>query len=187
MTQAEAIQDIQDAKNAGFHGFALNTHTITDGWALDALGWLFNAADQTDFVLFISFDMSWGNYQVADIPAFLTKYTSHKSYYKVSGKPFVSTFWGGKKSSGEWNSDFRQKLQNNYQVTPFFVPDFDDMPGYPNGFVSQFGSVIDGGFSWESAWATPGSSSSDVSSDVDRNVIEQLGSKPYMMCKSIQL
>ncbi|KAI5460864.1 glycoside hydrolase family 71 protein [Mariannaea sp. PMI_226] len=184
MTQAEAVKDVQDAKNAGFDGFALNTHTITDSWATDAIGWLFDAADANSFNLFISFDMSWGIYQVADIPAFLTKYTSHKSYYRVNNKPFVSTFWGGSKSSDEWNNNFRQVLQNSYGITPFFVPSFDDMSGYPNGLVSKFGNVIDGALSWEAAWPAPGNSPASVSSATDQNVMQQLGSKAYMMALS---
>ena len=181
MTQPEAIKDVQDAKKAGFDGFALNTHTITDPWATNAIGWLFDAADANDFNLFISFDVSWGIYQVADIPAFLTKYTSHKSYFKVNGNPFVSTFWGGKKASDEWNNNFRKPLQNNYGITPFFVPAFDDMDNYPSGLVNKFGTVIDGAFSWEAAWPAPGNSQADVSSATDQDVMQQLGSRPYMM------
>lgn len=175
------MQDVQDAKKAGFDGFALNTNTITAQFATDAIEWLFQAADNNDFNLFISFDMSWGSFQVKNIPDFLIKYVGHASYYKVDNKPFVSTFWGGKISSDEWNNDFRQLLKTKHNVTPFFIPSFDDMDGYPNGLVNKFGSVIDGAFSWESAWPAPSNNKDVVSSAMDQSVMQQLGSKPYMM------
>ncbi|PNY26291.1 Glucan endo-1,3-alpha-glucosidase [Tolypocladium capitatum] len=183
MTQQEATQDVQNAKAAGFDAFALNTHTITDQWALDALGYLFQAADQNSFSLFMSFDTSWGLIHPADIPAFLATYSTHSSYYKVNGKPFVSTFWGGKSySNSQWDSDFRQTLSSRYGIVPFFVPDFDDWPGYPNNFVNTF-PVIDGAFSWETAWPAPGNTPTNVSSSTDQNVLNQAhgAGKVYMM------
>ncbi len=183
MTQQEAVQDIQDGKAAGFDAFALNTHDITSSWALNALDYLFAAADQYGFKLFISFDMSWRTFTPADIPSFLVKYTSHSSYYAIGGRPFVSTFYGGYISNADWQSGFRQPLSSS-GVNPYFVPSFDDWSGWPNSFFSSY-PVADGAFSWESAWPAGGTTVSNVSSAVDQNVMSQAkaANKIYMMRK----
>lgn len=183
MTQAEAVQDVQDAKAVGFDAFALNTHDITDSWALDAIGYLFQAADDNNFKLFMSFDMSWGTIQPSDLPAFLANYITRSSYYKVDGKPFVSTYYGGTFTSDQWNSGFRQPMVSS-GTTPFFVPDFDNWSGWPSNFFSNF-PVVDGAFSWESAWPAPGTTVTNVSDSVDQNVLQQAhsASKVYMMRK----
>ncbi|KAL2845295.1 glycoside hydrolase [Aspergillus pseudoustus] len=182
MRQEQAPIDIRDAINAGFDGFVLNTHTLepTDAWNLNAMQWLFDAARGTNFKLFISFDMSWG-LDTKRLPGFLSRFSSHESYYKVDGKPFVSTFWGGRISNSQWNTDFIQPLIAN-DSRPFFVPDFDDAPTWPNNFFQDF-PVTDGAFSWEAAWPAPGTGQSPVSDVVDRNVLAQAqaANKVYMM------
>lgn len=173
MTQDEANQDIQDAMNVGFDAFALNTHTISssDQWMLDALDYLFTAADETDFKLFLSFDMSWKTYTPSDIPAFLMNYTSHSSYYQINGMPFVSTYQGGYDDNDTWESGFRQPLVAD-GVTPFFVPDFDDWSGFPDNFFDTY-TVVDGAFSWENAWPAPGTTISNVSDSVVQSLMQQ--------------
>ena len=183
MTQAEANQDIADGMAAGFDAFALNTHDITDSWALNSISYLFTAADQLGFKLFISFDMSWGTITPADIPPFLQNYISHSSYYTVNGRPFVSTYDGGSTSNADWQSGFKAPLASA-GVNPFFVPDFDDWSGWPSNVFSNF-PVIDGSFSWESAWPSPGTTISNVTDSVDQNVLQQAhaAGKIYMMRK----
>jgi glucan endo-1,3-alpha-glucosidase len=165
----------------GFDAFALNTHTITDSWALTALGYLFDAADAHGFKLFMSFDMSWNLIQPSDIPPFLTTYAKRASYYKVDGKPFVSSYYGGTISNDQWDTGFRQPLVAQ-GLTPFFVPDFDNWPGYPNGFFDTY-TVVDGAFSWEVAWPAPGTSPANVSASVDQAALQEARSagKAYMM------
>ncbi|KAL3455761.1 glycosyl hydrolase family 71-domain-containing protein [Aspergillus heterothallicus] len=186
MKQEQAPIDVQDAIAAGFDGFALNTHTLesTDTWNLNAIQWLFDAAAGTGFKLFISFDMSWG-LSTARLPAFLSRFSSQEAYYKVDGRPFVSTFWGGNIPNSQWDSDFIQPLTSTGS-RPFFVPDFDDWSGWPNNFFTNF-PVVDGGFSWEAAWPDPGTGQSTVSDAVDRNVLAQAqaAGKVYMMPLSI--
>ncbi|KAL4866187.1 glycosyl hydrolase family 71-domain-containing protein [Aspergillus spectabilis] len=186
MKPEQAPTDIRDAINAGFDGFALNTHTLesTDEWNLNAMQWLFDAARGTNFKLFISFDMSWG-LDTTRLPAFLARFSGHESYYKVDGKPFVSTFWGGEIPNSQWESDFIQPLIAN-QSKPFFVPDFDDWFGWPNDFVHSF-PVTDGAFSWEAAWPAPGTGQSTISDTVDRNILTQAiaAGRVYMMPLSI--
>ena len=184
MTSAEASQDITDALAAGFDGFALNTHTISasDTWNTDAITFLLDAASGTTFKMFLSFDMSWG-LDVSSLSAFLTQFSNHSQYYTTSdGRPWVSTYSGGSAvSNDEWNSKFVQPLKTQ-GVTPYFVPDFDDWPGYPTGFFDAF-PVVDGAFSWETAWPSPGTSAANVSDSVDESLIEQAHAmgKVYMM------
>ena len=186
MTSAEAVTDVQDAKAAGFDGFALNTHTISssDTWNTDALGYLFDAAAGTGFVLFISFDMSW-DLDVSDLAAFLAPYVAEEAYYKIDGQAFVSTYSGGTTDDQDWLSEFIQPLESNYGITPFFVPDFDNWSGYPNGFFSAYPDMS-GAFSWESAWPSPGTTVANVSDSVDQTMLEQAHAvnKVYMMRKS---
>ncbi|KAL2845119.1 glycosyl hydrolase family 71-domain-containing protein [Aspergillus pseudodeflectus] len=182
MRADQAPIDVRDAINAGFDGFALNTHTLesTDQWNLNTIQWLLDAARGTDFKLFLSFDMSWG-LDTKRLGAFLTRFASHESYYKVDGRPFVSTFWGGNIPNTQWDADFIQPLVAN-NSRPFFVPDFDDWSGWPNNFFNNFPSV-DGAFSWEAAWPAPGTGQVPVSDSVDRNILAQAqaAGKVYMM------
>jgi glucan endo-1,3-alpha-glucosidase len=186
MTSAEAVTDIQDALNAGFDGFALNTHTISssDSWNTDALDYLFAAASGTSFKLFISFDMSWG-LDVSQLAAFLAPYASQSAYYKVSGQAFVSTYTGGTISNSQWDSGFIQPLISTYGITPFFVPDFDDFSGYPTGVFSSY-PILNGVFSWESAWPSPGNTPANVSDSIDSAALQEAraAGKIYMMRKS---
>lgn len=185
MTSTEATQDITDAIAAGFDGFALNTHTIssTDTWNTDAINYLLDAASGTPFKMFLSFDMSWG-LDVSSLGSFLTQFSNHSQYYTTSdGRPWVSTYSGGSSvSNDQWNSEFIQPLVAQ-GVTPYFVPDFDDWPGYPTGFFDAF-PVLDGAFSWESAWPGAGTVAANVSDSMDESLIEQAhgAGKVYMMC-----
>ncbi|KAJ5312620.1 hypothetical protein N7508_003450 [Penicillium antarcticum] len=183
MTSAEAVIDVRDAMNAGFDGFALNTHTIsaTDTWNINALNDLFAAAAGTNFKLFISFDMSWG-LDVTKLAAFLAPYASQGAYYKVNGQAFVSTFTGGTISNAQWDSGFIQPMTSTYGIKPFFVPNFDDFSGYPNGVFSSY-PILNGAFSWESAWPAPGHTPTNVSSQVDSAALQQAraAGKVYMI------
>ncbi|RFU78008.1 glucan endo-1,3-alpha-glucosidase agn1 [Trichoderma arundinaceum] len=170
-SSAEAVKDVTDAKKVGFDAFALNTHDITDSWALNALGYLFDAADQNGFKLFISFDMSWQTITPSKIPPFLLNYISRPSYYAIAGRPLVSTYDGGFISNSDWTSGFRQPLVAK-GINPYFVPNLGDWSGWPNNFFSTY-TVADGAFSWESAWPAPGTTISNVSDSVDQNLLQQ--------------
>lgn len=184
MTSTEATQDISDAIAAGFDGFALNTHTIssTDTWNTDAINYLLDAASGTSFKMFLSFDMSWG-LDVSSLGSFLTQFSNHSQYYTTDdGRPWVSTYSGGASiDNSEWDSSFIQPLVAQ-GVTPYFVPDFDDWAGYPTGFFDTF-TVVDGAFSWESAWPGAGTTAANVSDSVDESLISQAHGvgKVYMM------
>ncbi|KAJ5965247.1 hypothetical protein N7481_011961 [Penicillium waksmanii] len=183
MTSAEAVIDVRDAMNAGFDGFALNTHSInpSDTWNINALNYLFAAASGTDFKLLISFDMSWG-LDVTKLAAFLAPYASQGAYYKTNGQTFVSTFTGGTISNPQWNSGFIQPMTSTYGIKPFFVPDFDDFSGYPDGVFGSY-PILNGVFSWKSAWPAPGNTPTNVSGQVDSAALQQAraAGKLYVM------
>ncbi|KAJ6131267.1 hypothetical protein N7523_001727 [Penicillium sp. IBT 18751x] len=189
MTSAEAVTDVRDAMNAGFDGFALNTHTISssDTWNTNALKYLFDAAAGTNFKLFVSFDMSWG-LDVTQLAAFLAPYATQNAYYKVNGQAFVSTYAGGTITNSAWQTEFIQPLTSTYGISPYFVPDFDDFPGYPTGIFSSY-PVLSGVFSWESAWPSPGTTPANVSDSVDAAALQQAhaAGKTYMMRESFKL
>ncbi|OOQ88222.1 putative glucan endo-1,3-alpha-glucosidase agn1 precursor [Penicillium brasilianum] len=183
MTSDEAVTDIQDAMNAGFDGFALNTHTISssDTWNTDALNYLFTAATGTNFKLFISFDMSWG-LDVTQLAAFLAPYASKDAYYTVNGQAFISTYTGGTISNSAWKSGLIDPLTSTYGINPYFVPNFGDFSGYPTGVFSAY-PILNGVFSWESAWPSPGTTPVNVSDTVDSAALQEAraAGKTYMM------
>jgi glucan endo-1,3-alpha-glucosidase len=185
MTAAEAVSDVNLAMSAGFDGFALNTHSISssDAWNTNALNYLFDAASGTSLKLFISFDMSWG-LDVTQLAAFLAPYAKQSAYYKVDGRPFVSTYSGGTISNSQWNTGFIQPLISTHGITPYFVPDFDDFSGYPTGVFSTY-PILDGVYSWESAWPSPGTAPANVSDGIDSAALQQAraAGKTYMMRK----
>ncbi|CRG88942.1 hypothetical protein PISL3812_05977 [Talaromyces islandicus] len=185
ITQDHANTDIQQAIAAGFDAFALNLMS-TDGWSTDAVSALFKASAGTEFKLFFSFDMTHFSDPSEFIPV-LKDYVGNDNYYTYSGKPFVSTFDGGTLTFGSsdpnsgWTNSFKSVL-SDAGIDVFFVPDFDDSSNYPNDFFSTF-SVVDGAFSWETAWPGVNSGKVNVSDSVDATVLGDAhsASKVYMM------
>ncbi|TPX50659.1 hypothetical protein CcCBS67573_g10079 [Chytriomyces confervae] len=115
--------------------------------------------------------------------AVVTQYASNNAYYKVNGRPFLSTFNGHNLNFGQANPNAGWKsIFKNAGLNPFFVPDFDNLPGYPSNFFSTFPDV-DGAFSWEAAWPYTSASTPQVSSAVDSQMISQAhaAGKIYMM------
>lgn len=158
----------------------------TEDWSTEAVASLFTAASGTDFKLFFSFDMGHFSDPSQFLPI-LEQYASHDNYYLYNSKPFVSTFDGGKLTFGSsspntgWQNSFKDAA-SSAGVDVFFVPDFDDASGYPNGFFDTF-SVVDGAFSWESAWPYEDAGFTNVSDTVDSSMIEAAhnAGKIYMM------
>ena len=122
------------AKEAGIDGFALNIGP-TDAWTGKQLDFAYDAADQLDFKLLISFDQACcGDWSVDQVSSTINKYKGRKSYYKVGGKPFVSTFEG---------TNFIDKWASVKDATQgiYLVPDWASLG--PDGFKSHVG-VVDG-------------------------------------------
>lgn len=187
ITADHAKTDITNAIAMGLDAFALNL-LGTETWSTDAVGDLFNATQGTNFKLFFSFDMTHFTSPSQFIPL-LEQYVNHPNYYQYRSSsngslPFVSTYNGGTLTFGasDPNSGWTEYFRNNLTTDIFFVPDFDDAAGYPNGFFDTF-SVVDGAFSWEIAWPNAGSGKVNVSDGVDSTMITQAhaAGKIYMM------
>ncbi|KAI8845387.1 glycosyl hydrolase family 71-domain-containing protein [Chytriomyces cf. hyalinus JEL632] len=178
-----AASDIRKAKAAGFDAFALNLMSV-DWWATDAVSQLFTQANAQGFKLFFSLDMNhFSSLDPTSYMAVVTQYASNNAYYKVNGRPFLSTFNGHNLNFGQANPNAGWKsIFKNAGLNPFFVPDFDNLPGYPSNFFSTFPDV-DGAFSWEAAWPYTSASAPQVSSAVDSQMISQArtAGKVYMM------
>ncbi|KAL1949764.1 hypothetical protein VTO73DRAFT_8645 [Trametes versicolor] len=188
---SEAIKDVQDAKQMGLDAFALNVQDATAPFATNAIQLLFSAAESNNFKLFFSFDMTTLNDPSTFIPLLL-QYQSSSAYYLHENRPFVSTFDGGNVAFGQstpnqgWQTQFIDVLANS-GVKPFFVPDFDDFNNqlggtYDTQFFQDF-PVVDGVFSWESAWPEVPEGHVNVSSAKDQTGLTNAhaAGKVYMM------
>ncbi|KAI0470734.1 glycoside hydrolase [Xylariaceae sp. FL0804] len=177
-----ASQDITTAQAMGLSAFALNVGDPSADWAQDAISQLFDAAAGTGFKLFFSLDMA----QEGDAYAFqdlLGAYLGHDSYYRAGsgdGNAFLSTFQSAGNGPDYW-SDFLGQLGEDTH----FVPMFDETEGYyddPAGWQSSgWGDVVDGLFSWETAWPGQSDTQCNVSTAQDEAVMAASGGKDYMI------
>jgi hypothetical protein len=110
-------------------------------------------------------------------------YKGSSAYYQVNNLPLISTFSSGGFENSYWTS-WKSSLPNDM----FLMPDFDETDGYyaaADGWWSYWGSVVDGIFSWESAWPQTGSSGEHYAGDVSVDVPVLAGahshSKQYMI------
>ncbi|KAK8157800.1 glycoside hydrolase [Phyllosticta citrichinensis] len=184
----QARSDVQQAKAVGFDAFALNVQNVVDSWSLDSIQWLFDAAFENDFRLFFSFDMAIVTNVTTFLPLF-KQYQGNESYYHHKDLPFVSTFdgatlnFGYESANAGWKEELKDALSID-GITPFFIPDFDDWggSGYTSDFFSSY-DVVDGVFSWETAWPTTDTESGNVSAVVDEGSqsAAHAANKPYMM------
>ncbi|GAA5931894.1 uncharacterized protein JCM15063_001597 [Sporobolomyces koalae] len=88
------------AREAGIDAFAVNTGH--DTYDIEHMNNIFEAAKQTGFPLFFSFDMLHYNRPNASnwiLYDYLLPYASRPEYYKLDGKIVVSTFSGNKPGS----------------------------------------------------------------------------------------
>ncbi|KAI0754767.1 glycoside hydrolase [Daedaleopsis nitida] len=187
-SQSQAVKDVQDAKQMGLDAFALNVQQPSADWALNAISWLFAAANDNDFKLFFSFDMASIDQPSTFLPLF-RQYQNNGAYYLHNSRPFVSTFDGGQKSFGSsspnagWQSQFKDVLASS-GINPFFVPDFDDYGGaaYDANFFGNY-PVVDGVMGWESAWPQVSEGITNVSSSKDSTALSaaRAAGKVYMM------
>ncbi|KAJ7181314.1 glycoside hydrolase [Mycena crocata] len=155
-----AEQDIDDAKAAGITGFSLNIGTPSKDFVVPTLNFLFDhAASVGGFHLHISMDI-WASGDAAgghpelynDI---VRGYVGKPAYFKVNGKPYITTFSDGGLTNDEWKAWKLNTLQNNL----YFCPDFDGTDGYTSGadgWWFYWGDNVDCVFSWDAAWQTRG-------------------------------
>jgi hypothetical protein len=161
-TQQDFTNDIAKAHASGIDGFGLNIGSTS--YTDRALRTFFNAAEAfnsangANFRSFVSFDYGaypgWTHDQVVGN---ITSYSSLKSYFKLNGKPWASTF-SGDSSAGDWSSI---KSATN----AFFIPNYQPGAG---------SSVADGYLSWV-AWPDHTATVPNQDSNYKNT------GKPYMM------
>ncbi|KAF7595364.1 hypothetical protein BBP40_006357 [Aspergillus hancockii] len=91
---ADWVEDMNIAKSIGIDGFALNCASI-DSYTPTQLELAYQAAQQVDFKVFISFDFAyWSNGDTAKITEYMNKYAAHPAQVQYGGGALVSTFVG---------------------------------------------------------------------------------------------
>ncbi|KAL2796667.1 glycoside hydrolase [Aspergillus keveii] len=186
-TTDHAQRDIADGITVGFDAFALNIGNSTADWAKSTVDQLFAAAEGsgTKFGLFFSFDMLQ-HPVLADHINLFNGYRDHPNYFRggANGFPVVSSY-GGYAAVNDWAS-----FKDSADI--YLIPNLDDSapragdsaPYYidPAGQLSGY-DVVDGFFSWESAWPASTGGPVNVSSARDQAVMEYAHSvgKDYMM------
>ncbi|KAJ5570229.1 uncharacterized protein N7459_009659 [Penicillium hispanicum] len=181
-----AQKDVQDAIAIGLDAFAMNVGNPTASWAQSCVKELFDAAQGTNFSLFFSFDM-YQDSTLSDHVSLFKQYQDHANYMRAgpNNYPVISSY-GGYSAVSDWASF--KKSSNIY-----LIPNLDDSAAGsgdtssyytdPSGELSKFNSIVDGYFSWESAWPASTGGPTNVSSTGDANVLEFAhgASKSYMM------
>ncbi|KAK2755570.1 hypothetical protein FQN54_006510 [Arachnomyces sp. PD_36] len=181
-----AERDIQDAIAVGLDAFAMNVGDPTAGWTNDTVQQLFAAAEGTEFSLFFSFDMFQYS-TLADHVSLFNAYRDHPNYFVTGADnlPVVSSY-GGSGQPDDWAS-FKQSSE------VYLIPNLDDGasgggstgPYYtdPAGELSEFNDIVDGYFSWESAWPASTGGPENISATGDQVVMEfaHNSGKDYMM------
>ncbi|KAB5511388.1 glycoside hydrolase [Coniochaeta sp. 2T2.1] len=173
--------DIDQALAMGIDAFALNVGNPTADWTLSTISQLFNHASTNGFKLFFSLDLL----QEPDITAFnslLSNYLGHRSYlrYGAANYPLVSTY-----SVGPNGPDYFSNWKaNDFANEIYFVPNADQSQGYndPDSWFSAWDQAVQGVLGWETAWPTPGSTPTNVSSSQDSSVLNaaHAWAKTYM-------
>ncbi|KAJ6510689.1 glycoside hydrolase [Mycena sanguinolenta] len=162
--------DMADAKAIGIDGFALNcAPPRVDSYTPTQLGFAYQAAAESNFTVFISFDFAyWQNDDTDLIIATLQNYSSLPGQAKYNGGAIASTFVG----------EF-------FDWTPVkAVLDITALPNMEDPIQTTYLKTdFDGAFSWL-AWPTDGGNSiipGPMTTVWDDKFFEWLDGKPYMM------
>ncbi|PKY07103.1 hypothetical protein P168DRAFT_287593 [Aspergillus campestris IBT 28561] len=118
--------------------------------------------------MFLSLDYSGdGHWPPDQVVKVLKKYTKHEAYYKHAGdgKPLVSTFEGAQ-ASGDW-------AQIKSEVDCFFMPDWSSVD--PKKTAPK--KHVDGLMNW-SSWPN---GTDAMSTALDKEYMDALGDKPFIM------
>ena len=120
-----------------------------------------------NFKLFLSMDL-WGEgnafngVQIDLYDDLIRDFKGHDAWLKgPNGYSFISSFSSGGLQNFEWN-DWKAKWANEV----YLVPDIDDTAGYNTSspaWWDYWGPVVDGTFSWETAWPKVGETTDGVS------------------------
>lgn len=175
-----AADDVNAAIAIGIDAFALNVGNATAWWALDTINQLFTAAKGTDLKFFFSMDLAQDS-NAYDFVDLINKYIGDDNYYTYDNKPFLSTFSAAGTGPSYW-PDFLAELS----TTVYFLPCFDDGLDYYTNFGSWLGAwkdIVDGVFSWETAWPSTSDTASNVSTSSDETIMTTAhdNDKTYMI------
>lgn len=158
------------AQSIGIDGFALNCASI-DKYTPTQLALAYQAAEQTNFTVFISFDFAyWTNGDTAQITEYMKKYATHPAQTQYKGGALVSTFVG---DSFDW-----RPVKQNTPHPIHAVPHLQD----PAGVSENANRGRDGAFSWY-AWPTDGGNSiipGPMTTIWDDRYVKNLGGATYM-------
>ena len=164
----EIQTDIDDAAGLGIDGFALNFGKTTfrvalhlllrcvltasadqfKDWSMATVKDMFDYADKKEFKLFFSFDHNGELVKPMNYENYLRDHVNRPSYFKIDGRPLVSTFGGEKVTDAEWSGlkgvvdpvlDGKKTL---------LIPGFFQGVTPANVFTTR--SNIDGVFNWNS-------------------------------------
>lgn len=169
---ADWVEDMEIAKETGIDAFALNC-AKDDPATSPQLANAYEAAEQADFKVFISFDFAYySNDDTEEITNYVRNYSSHPGQLQYNDAALVSTFVGG---SFDWGP-----VKDAVDHEIFAVPNHQD----PSS-VGTVDTSIDGAFSWY-AWPTSGDNSiipGPITTAWDDQYIDNLGDKAYMARK----
>ncbi|KAE8378168.1 glycoside hydrolase [Aspergillus bertholletiae] len=164
------IADMTVAQAIGIDAFALNCASI-DTYTPTQLALAYQAAEQLDFKVFISFDFAyWTNGDTEKITAYMRQYAAHPAQVQYHGGAIVSTFVG---DSFNWGP-----VKNGTSHPIWAVPNLQD----PAEVTSGVAQSIDGAFSWY-AWPTDGGNSiipGPMTTIWDERFVKALAGRTYM-------
>ncbi|KAJ6595021.1 glycoside hydrolase family 71 protein [Mycena vulgaris] len=178
-SQADWTNDINTAKATGIDGFALNV-ALPD-YEVDRVATAFVAAENANFKLFFSFDMS-RTWQASDIISLVATHATSPAMLTYNGGVLVSTFSGEGNGDAFWAGIKSTLAAQGIKTTfaPAFIT-FRD-PAQANTLLSNFPS-IDGFFNW---WSWPNDVNANLTTATDiayKNAAHTRGG-PYIMSVS---
>ncbi|KAI4952303.1 hypothetical protein J4E91_003765 [Alternaria rosae] len=163
----EVKQDIEDARDLGLNGFALNFDRFAD-WSQTTVQYMFDHADYIGgFSLFFSFDHAAGF--IHNPSEYVDYFNDHKgrtSYLKMKdpsdgkNKPLLSTFGGEGVADSDW-SNFKSKV-GDVLIVPGFYTIYNPTANFFDNRKS-----LDGVFNWNS-WPSTDQGKVAVSAATDK-------------------
>lgn len=163
-------EDMTTAQSIGIDAFALNCASI-DSYTPTQLALAYEAAEQVNFKVFISFDFAyWTNGDTEKITEYMKQYAGHPAQMQYKGAAIVSTFVG---DSFNWDA-----VKQNTPHPIYAVPNLQDPAEATTGPAKS----ADGAFSWL-AWPTDGGNSiipGPMTTVWDDRFVHFLAGKTYM-------
>ncbi|KAJ5164469.1 uncharacterized protein N7500_006299 [Penicillium coprophilum] len=163
-------EDMTAAQAIGIDAFALNCASI-DSYTPTQLALAYEAAEQVNFKVFISFDFAyWTNGDTAKITEYMKQYAGHPAQMQYKGAAVVSTFVG---DSFNWDA-----VRQGTPHPIYALPNLQDPAEATTGPAKS----ADGAFSWL-AWPTDGGNSiipGPMTTVWDDRFVHFLAGKTYM-------